>query len=61
MSKERNNIHKLSGDEQAALGKFQTDFQKAAPHMVEMAETAKRVRQAMIDAPFWSIVDTPKH
>lgn len=60
MTKRRNNIHMLDGEQKAALGKFQKDFGKALPHMVEMAEAAKRLNQAMIDAPLWRVVETPK-
>jgi hypothetical protein len=60
MTKKPNNIHLLSDEQRAALGKFQKDFKTAMPHMVELAEAAKRVHQAMIDAPMWRVVDTPK-
>jgi hypothetical protein len=60
MTKKPNNIHLLSGEQQAALGKFQKDFKTAMPHMVAMAQAAKRLHQAMVDAPMWRIVDTPK-
>lgn len=60
MSKKRNNIRQLDGNQRAALGKFQKDINKAMPHMVAMAENAKTLRQAMVDAPFWRIIETPK-
>lgn len=60
MSKRRNNIHMLSGEQQQALGKFQQDLQTAMPHMVSMAQTAKRLHQSMINAPFWRVLETPK-
>lgn len=60
MSKKPNNIHLLSGEQQAALGKFQKDLKTIAPRLVEMRQAAKRLNQAMIDAPVWRVVDTPK-
>jgi hypothetical protein len=60
MTKQHNNIHLLSGEQKQALGKFQKDVQTAVPHMVEMAQAAKRLHQSMIDAPFWRVVETPK-
>lgn len=52
-----NNIHLLSGQQREELGKFQKDLNKAMPHMMEMATTAKRLNQAMIDTPLWRVVD----
>lgn len=60
MTKRKNNLHLLSGEQQKALGQFQKDFKQALPHMAAMANTAKKLHQAMIDAPFWRVVDTPK-
>lgn len=58
--KRPNNLHLLSGEQQQTLAKFQKDLKTAMPHMVDMAQNAKRLHQAMIDAPLWRIVDTPK-
>lgn len=58
--KRGNNTHMLSGEQCEALGKFQKDFQTAMPHMAQMANTAKRLHQSMIDAPFWRVVETPR-
>jgi hypothetical protein len=55
-----NNLHLLSGEQRAALDKFQKDFQTAMPHMAAMAQTAKQLHHSMINAPVWRIVDTPK-
>lgn len=60
MTKKPNNIHLLSGEQQAALGTFQKDLKKVMPHMAAMAQAAKRLNQAMIDAPYWRVVETPK-
>lgn len=60
MTKRRNNLHLLSDEQRAALRKFQTDYQKVAPRMAHLGQTAKQLHQAMIDAPVWRIVDTPK-
>jgi hypothetical protein len=58
--KRPNHIGSLSGEQQQTLGKFQKDLKTAMPHMVAMAQAAKRLNQAMIDAPMWRVVDTPK-
>lgn len=58
--KRPNNLHLLSGEQQQALGKFQKDLQTAMPHMIDMAKTAKRLHQNMLDAPVWRVVETPK-
>jgi hypothetical protein len=60
MTKQQNNLHLLSGEQLAALGKFQKDLKTAMPHMVAMAQAAKRLHQEMIDAPLWRVVETPK-
>lgn len=60
MTKKPNNLHLLSGEQLAALGKFQKDLKTTMPHMQAMAQAAKRVHQAMIDAPVWRVVETPK-
>jgi hypothetical protein len=55
-----NNIGKLNNEQRAALAKFQKDLKTAMPHIAEMGQTAKRLHQNMIDAPFWRVVETPK-
>lgn len=60
MTKRRNNLHMLSGQQQQELGKFQKDLKTAMPHMMALAEAGKRLHQAMIDAPVWRVVETPK-
>lgn len=56
----QSNLHLLSGEQQQVLGKFQKDLQTAMPHMVQMANTAKRLHKSMVDAPFWRVLETPK-
>lgn len=60
MTKRKNNIHLLSDEQRAAFGTYQKDLKKALPHMQAAAETAKMLRDNMINAKFWRIVDTPK-
>lgn len=60
MSKKRNNIGALSDEQRAALGKYAADLQRAKGPMMELAQTAKALHQAMIDAPVWHIMETPK-
>jgi hypothetical protein len=60
MTKQRNNIHLLSGEQQAALATFQKDLKAATPQLNILAQAAKRLHQEMIDAPFWRVMDTPK-
>lgn len=56
----QNNLHLLDDEQKQALGKFQKDFQTAMPAMQELARNAKAIHQAMIDAPMWNIMETPK-
>ena len=50
----------MNSDQREALAKYQQDFKAALPHMVEFAETAKRVHEGMINAPVWSIQENLK-
>lgn len=50
----------LTAEQQEALIKFQQDFHKAVPMMVETASVAQRIFQEIMDAPQWKIAETDK-
>jgi len=56
----RNNIGQMDAEEKRALGTFQRDLQRGMPQMQQLAAAAKRLHQAMIDAPTWQLMETPK-
>jgi hypothetical protein len=58
--KRSSNLHLLDGEQHQALGRFQKDLKTALPHMQQMAQDAKRMHQAMIDAPVWRVMDNPR-
>jgi hypothetical protein len=58
MSKQRNKIP-VTAEQREALDKYQRDFNKAMPHIAELASAAKNMHQAMLDAPVWSVNAAP--
>lgn len=59
MSKRDSKIQ-VTAEQREALGKYQKDFRKALPHITELAQSAKNMHQALIDAPLWSINQNPR-
>jgi hypothetical protein len=50
----------VTPEQREALGQYQRDFRKALPYITELAQSAKQMHQALVDAPMWSIVQNPK-
>jgi hypothetical protein len=59
MSKQRNKIP-VTAEQREALDKYQRDFNRALPHITELATAAKNMHQAMVDAPVWSVNQVPR-
>jgi hypothetical protein len=55
-----NNLHLLDGQQLEALGQFQKDFKQAMPHMQAMARAAQELRDAMVHAPLWRVIEAEK-
>lgn len=53
-------MNPLGRQEQEAFTKYQKDFRRALPHMREFAETAKRVHEGMVNAPYWTVQENAK-
>jgi hypothetical protein len=59
-AKRANCLHLLDNNQQQALDQFQKDFKTVLPHMQGMAQTAKELRDRMVKAPVWRIIENPK-
>ena len=55
-----NSLHLLDGQQREALDQFQKDFKQVLPQMQSMAVTAKALRDRMVKAPVWRVVEAPK-
>jgi hypothetical protein len=60
MSKNRKGFQAPNAEQRAAILKYQKDFAKAAPAIVELARDAKGYYDTFMGAPNWAIRDNPK-